>query len=534
MAVVQISKIQVRRGQKNTVGTIPQLSSAEFAWAVDTQELFIGNGSIAEGAPYVGNTKVITEHDNILNLASSYQFAYDDPAIAFSVPRSLQNKIDEISVSVKDFGAVGDGSTDCVSAFQTALTELFRNANDDYKKVLLVPNGEYLFLSDLRIPSNAIIRGETKLNSVLKIGNNNILFITSAGEEVADFDSGNRPRNIEISNLTIQRETGQTVFTGVADSKIRGVRFKGEYSLGNSVGDIQTEEAAVFWENTLVGIRVHNLTFDECEFESVSLGIHCDQLVVDSSNPLSFDTSIEIKNANFLECHTGILITTDALLADQRNDWKIVDSRFHEIAAHAIRTVGPGVGSKVMRCKFTSCGNGALSAASPSTPIVEFGNSLDNLVVESSFDRHQSASITDLETVQAVAEVKNAVKAQLIDKNFADIYLSDAFRPLSVFSAYNRHTEIEYTLTLGGYVRTGVLKLLIDDDLSFVSIQDNFDFSAASISAPGGALMTNFEFSAELKSNDGTSGIDTMVLYYMNPLADGSTGTISYSVSYGV
>lgn len=534
MAVVQISKIQVRRGQKNTTGTIPQLSSAEFAWAVDTQELYIGNGSIAEGAPYVGNTKIITEHDNILNLASSYQFAYDDPAIAFSVPRSLQNKIDEISVSVKDFGAVGDGSTDCVTAFQTALTELFRNANDNYKKVLLVPNGEYLFLSDLRIPSNAIIRGETKLNSVLKIGNNNILFVTSDGEEVADFDSGNRPRNIEISNLTIQRETGQTVFTGVADSKIFGVRFLGEYSLGNSVADIQTEESAVFWENTLVGIRVHNLVFDECDFQSVSLGIHCDQLVVDSSNPLSFDTSIEIKNCKFFECHTGVLITTDSLLADQRNDWRILDSQFDEVADRAFRTIGPGRGTKILHCKFTSCGNGVLSSSSPSSPIVEFSDSFDNCVIDSSFDRHQAAAITDLETVQAVVEVKNAAKVQLIDKNFSDIYLSDAFRPLSVFSAYNRHTEIEYTLTLGGYVRTGTLKLLVDDDLSFVSLQDNFDYSAASSTAPGGALMTNFEFSAELKSNDGTSGIDTMVLYYMNPLSDGSVGTISYSVSYGV
>jgi hypothetical protein len=70
MAVVQISKIQQRRGQKLLSG-MPQLSSAELAWAVDTQELFIGNGSVTEGAPYVGNTRVLTEHDNILELAGS-------------------------------------------------------------------------------------------------------------------------------------------------------------------------------------------------------------------------------------------------------------------------------------------------------------------------------------------------------------------------------------------------------------------------------------------------------------------------------
>jgi hypothetical protein len=86
MAVVQISKIQVRRGQKNSGIGVPQLSSAEFAWAVDSQELFIGNGSVAEGAPAVGNTKILTEHDNILELASSYRFAADDNSITLSIP----------------------------------------------------------------------------------------------------------------------------------------------------------------------------------------------------------------------------------------------------------------------------------------------------------------------------------------------------------------------------------------------------------------------------------------------------------------
>ena len=205
MAVVQISKIQVRRGQKNSNSGVPQLSSAEFAWAVDSQELFIGNGSVLEGAPYVGNTKVLTEHDNILELASSYQFASDDTAISLSVSRSLQSKIDE-TVSVADFGATGDGSTDCVAAFETAFTELFRNANDNYKKELLIPNGEYLLTSDLAVPSNVILKGETQTGVVLNIGANNIRFITSQGLELGDFNSTNRPRNIRWNNFTIQNK----------------------------------------------------------------------------------------------------------------------------------------------------------------------------------------------------------------------------------------------------------------------------------------------------------------------------------------
>ena len=291
MAVVQISKIQVRRGQKNSNSGVPQLSSAEFAWAVDSQELFIGNGSVLEGAPYVGNTKVLTEHDNILELASSYQFASDDTAISLSVSRSLQSKIDE-TVSVADFGAVGDGSTDCVAAFETAFTELFRNANETYKKELLIPNGEYLFTSDLAVPSNVILKGETQAGAVLNIGANNIRFITSQGLEIGDFNSTNRPRDINWNNFTVKRTTGQVILSGVADSKFRSVKFLGEYVLGNTV-NITTDASAVFWENTLIGIRTDNLLFEECVFEENGMSVKCLQSD-------TFETSIKfLASINF-------------------------------------------------------------------------------------------------------------------------------------------------------------------------------------------------------------------------------------------
>jgi hypothetical protein len=50
MAIVQISRIQHRRGLKES---LPQLAAGEIGFAVDTQELFIGNGTTAEGAPEV-------------------------------------------------------------------------------------------------------------------------------------------------------------------------------------------------------------------------------------------------------------------------------------------------------------------------------------------------------------------------------------------------------------------------------------------------------------------------------------------------
>ena len=73
---------------------------------------------------------------------------------------------------------------------------------------------------------------------------------------------------------------------------------------------------------------------------------------------------------------------------------------------------------------------------------------------------------------------------------------------------------------------------MVNDLKENVAIQDEYDYSVETSSS--GAIMTNFEFSAELKDNDTDSGIETVVLKYKNPIVTGSAGTLAYSVSYGV
>ena len=114
MAVVQISKIQHRRGKEIITG-LPQLASAELGWAVDTQKLYIGNGSVTEGAPAVGNTEILTEKTNIFQLLDQYEFQGNTDATVqtgeFSnnpIKRNIQTRLDDI-VSIKSFGVVGDG-----------------------------------------------------------------------------------------------------------------------------------------------------------------------------------------------------------------------------------------------------------------------------------------------------------------------------------------------------------------------------------------------------------------------------------------
>ena len=61
MAVIQISKIQVRRGLQEN---LPALASGELGWSVDQRRLFIGNGTLNEGAPEIGNTEILTVYSN--------------------------------------------------------------------------------------------------------------------------------------------------------------------------------------------------------------------------------------------------------------------------------------------------------------------------------------------------------------------------------------------------------------------------------------------------------------------------------------
>ena len=523
MAVVQISKIQIRRGQKNSNTGVPQLSSAELAWAVDTQELFIGNGSVAEGAPTVGNTKVLTENDNIIELASSYRFGSTEPSITESVNRALSEKIDDIEVSVADFGANGDGSTDNVAAFESALQQLFANADTNFRKILKVPNGEYLFTSDIEIPSNAIIQGETQLGTVLNIGANNILFTTTDGQQVGSFTSSNRPENISISNLTIERTTGQTVFTGVKNSSIERVSFKGNYVLGDSVGNITTEPGAVFWQNNLIGIKVDNLTFRQCNFSNNSIGLKCSQDSI-------FETRIYFDETEFNVLDTGIYIDG---VTDQVNNWEFVNCRFEELARQAFNSTA-GKGTTFNRCNFVNVGNGVSSAAFPETEIISFGQSDDNVVLNCSTNRLEQAVLTGNSSDAAVTEVLNGSKVTLSNSVETNIFLSDSFSTLAVLSAENKFYDIHYSLRLSTEIRHGTLKIIVNEPKTAVTIADESNYSAVSATSSEGQLMTGFLFNVTIADNDADSGNDTVILSYKNPLATGSTGSIALQFSYGV
>ena len=113
MAVTQISRIQHRRGLDQD---LPQLAGAELGWSVDTRRLYIGNGTIDEGAPAQGITEVLTQYTDLAALIGSYTFkgniteytVQTGSSVLNPTVRSFQQKFDDF-VNIRDFGATGIG-----------------------------------------------------------------------------------------------------------------------------------------------------------------------------------------------------------------------------------------------------------------------------------------------------------------------------------------------------------------------------------------------------------------------------------------
>jgi hypothetical protein len=512
MAVVQISKIQIRRGKKNSTTGVPQLSSGELAWAVDSQELYIGNGSVAEGSPAVGNSKVLTEHDNLLELLGGYRFA-DDPLNSFpySINRSMQSKLDE-TVSVKDFGAVGNGIVNDTVAFQTALTRLFRSGQPKYFKKLIVPVGTYRINNNLYIPTNTVLVGESS-QSVLILGTGaNIYFENINGDRDGDptWQSGTMPVNVLISNLSINTSNGAVDISGLNHSTFDKVTFTGSYAvLGGSIA-----KNAVYFNNTDLGTQTNNIDFVDCKFTQVDVGVRMIQ-------GDTLETIVNLSNCEFLVVGRGVWSTG---VAEQRNLWSYNNCTFNEVATEAIWTTGSG--AKINACKFIRCGNGINNDTLPATSIVRFVQNADNIVSDCSFTRTQALMNVLTASTPCVPEVENGIVSIANRLNKA---IANPLGFLTVFSTDVRKIEIDYTLMLTAGTRMGTLSIDVDKVNEVTVMNDDYSYTGTNT-----VIMEGFTFNTTFNNfvTDpiGSPNKETLMLSYNS----GATGTINFVVRYSV
>ena len=101
MAIVQVSRITNRKGLAENV---PQLAGAELGWAIDERRLFIGNGTLEEGAPVIGNTEVLTEYSDVFS--GRTQFSFGDYIVNAGTSATLVNNATTQTVFTIDANAI--------------------------------------------------------------------------------------------------------------------------------------------------------------------------------------------------------------------------------------------------------------------------------------------------------------------------------------------------------------------------------------------------------------------------------------------
>lgn len=226
MAVIEIAKIQVRRGQE-TVGAVPQLAPGEFGWAQDTENLYIGK-RISEGANTDENSRILSQkdYDNLFAIvmgagrtavASTSTYRYRDD-ISYSDLAStttfIGKKLDAF-VSLTDFGVTASSSaTNIYTQLVLAIENLFSNnyLGNDTVRNLLIPAGIYYVSDTVDLPPNTRLIGEGRGATTLLSQNNDRPIFRTIYSDGANFNSPTlqsqlNPKNILIKNLTLAYST---------------------------------------------------------------------------------------------------------------------------------------------------------------------------------------------------------------------------------------------------------------------------------------------------------------------------------------
>lgn len=392
MAVVQISKVQVRRGLQQD---LPQLSSGEFGWSIDTQRLFIGNGGAGEGAPEEGITELLTLKrlvDELPNV-TQYEFKGDWPGytvltgydLNHPTIRTFQRKLDEW-VSVRDFGALGDGVTDDTEAINRTILQVYGQSylqgNTRVRRTIKFEAGTYIVNSALiKLPPWIRLIGDGKDSSFIKFTGAGYLLKTCDASYAVDGLIGSGvttlPKHISIENLTIHSTVDQDliILDSASHVNFHSVQFLGPLSGVNSSGS----SAAVRLVANDSGPT--NINFDFCSFVGVRNAVVSD---VSSSN-------VKFNACYFYDLYKGIVLG-ESSTSDFPSSYKIFNSFFINIAHRAIDCYDGVTGVISNNNTFVECGNNQGGTGNAISTIVNFADN-GNYSIADTFERNDGDAV---------------------------------------------------------------------------------------------------------------------------------------------
>jgi len=493
VAVVSISRIQVRRGRKNQGEGLPQLASGELGWAIDSQELYIGNGAVSEGAPYVGNTRLLSENDNIFDYVSNYAYKKNNSFIQtgsstdFPIYRSLQDRLDD-RVSVRAFGALGIGG-DETEELQRAIDQLFLNpatkGSTQSRIELFIEAGIYKLSNSLFIPPNSTIIGAGIDKTIFEtIDDSFPAFVTI--DESCDIGSYvpsqpvsylSQPQNILLSNFTI-KTVGSTALhlDSCRHSYFENIKVQGVWDFDNQSSP---QAPAIILESFSSSVTCSYNYFKSIVINNYYSGIYSDH-DIDNNNwdYCVFDT---------LDC--GVMFGENITLGASGMQFgpstnSISNSTFDRIRTNAIK-ITEGRNNFSSFNKFFSIGNDGGSSSNALYPVLSFlreSNTSSNDWFSRSSDLGYNPSyllhipyiteidapaITELNQTHVISinEYTEPVKLFRLPANNVTGYVIDYFYKSSVVNAY----------------RSGVITLVSDPYNNTWSASEEYDFTGDSI-----------------------------------------------------
>jgi hypothetical protein len=389
MAVIEIAKIQVRRGQENQTG-IPQLAGGEFAWATDNEKLYIGLKR-EDGGARDANIQILTENDfrimtNLMSAAAlTADYTWEQPIVgeetnaatitspdntlANKFTRSSQDKLDDF-VSIADFGVIPSTTNDWTETIQNAIDHLFLDYHVPggtpplsydvdgilkYNKKLYFPAGIYRVGGTVFIPRNTVIVGEGVDKTIIEVittgsgvfqtvdyaGRRSeagapsnvfrgILDVTSTASAILSITGPGRPKNIYIEGMTLKHSTSTSLNNSLSLISLDSVDNAVIRNVKFQGHNTWTAPAS---SPDYVGVDIRGYGAGDLTSENIVID-NCQFTGLYYDVKSNFDTNhIVIQNSSFTSSTYGIAFstTTNVLATDGPTYTRILNNKFQDI-----------------------------------------------------------------------------------------------------------------------------------------------------------------------------------------------------------
>lgn len=490
MAIVQISRITQRKGLQED---LPQLAGAEFGWSVDERRLFIGNGTLAEGAPVIGNTEILTEFSEIIPLVQDYTYS-GEAATGYSVQTgatpgtpvqlSLQNWMDQFA-TVKDFGAVGDGITDDTAAINRALYQIYcRETNTAIRRGIFFPAGTYVVSDTINIPTYAMLYGEGPQNSIIQLTADSaaayVMQTADSLQQTGDnigTNGATTPIAITVQNMCFEtlKTTDIALINKATECTFYQVDWVGPLTTSDLTTDADDTSCIRF--DSSEAVETHQIQFNNCKFSGSTWGVHTD----------TQSRGIKITNSHFSTLYQGVLVDENPAGAQYNpSGFAITNCDFDTIYKEGI--VYAVSLNATAQNTFGDVGNYFGGGTQPRTAVINFV-SANNISVGDLFEREDQYAVTyprvQLNGTASIAFTNGqqlAMGPYVRESGLTVGLNNNVVTPTTAFS-YSESgiwtSNIDYTITREETYRTGRITVVLYNGTGALTYTDDYSENAS-------------------------------------------------------